>query len=183
MSRRPFEVRGSTELAQHHRYRFLAEEIVWPDGTRISFGVFEQPDAAIVVALSEEGTTFLVSQWRHSWDGRALELPAGGVDEGEDPALTARRELAEEAGLEASEWRSLGTARGLAVSRMRYHIYLARGLTKVDRRPEAYEQDMSLSEVPLAEALELAADGTIQHAASIAGLYRADRYLTRESRP
>jgi ADP-ribose pyrophosphatase len=181
MTGRPFKVIGSRELAHHHFYRLRADEVLWPDGTETSYGVFIQPDAAVIVAVTEERTTYLVRQWRHAWDEDAWELPAGTVEEGEDPAETARRELVEEAGLDASRWDSLGTARAAAVSTMRYHVYLARSLHPVERQPEIYEQDMVIRELPLAQAFELAADGTLQHAPSIAALYRAQSFLARSS--
>lgn len=177
MTGRPFQQVGSRPLAAHHRYAMRADDVVWPDGTEQSYGVLEQPDAAVIVSLSEESTIFLVRQWRHSWNEAAWELPAGTQEEGEDAEATARRELVEEAGLEAARWDSLGTARATALSTMRFHFFLARELTRVERRPEAYEQDMVLRELSLAEALDLAADGTIQHAGSIAALFRAERFL------
>lgn len=177
MTGRPFEVVASRELAAHHRYRLRADDVRWPNGTESSYGVFIQPEAALIVAVTESRTTFLVRQWRHSWNDDAWEVPAGTMEEGEDPLQTARRELVEEAGLEASSWEPLGTARATAISTMRFHLFLARRLTRVPRQPEFYEQDMLLRELPLAEALDLAAGGTLQHAASIAALFRADRFL------
>ncbi|MDQ6919292.1 MAG: NUDIX hydrolase [Candidatus Dormibacteraeota bacterium] len=179
MTGRPFEVVGKRNLCAHHRYSLHADEVAWPDGTVTSYAVFRQPEAALILPLTEAGTTFLVSQWRHSWDTDAWELPAGTVEEGEPPPATARRELVEEVGLEAGRWDFLGTARATAVSTMRFHFYLARELTRVERRPEIYEQDMVIRELPLEEALDLAAQGTIQHAASIAALFRAQWFLAK----
>jgi len=139
----------------------------------------EAPSAALIVPLLADGSTLLVRQWRHAWDAPSWELPAGTLEEGEDPLAAARRELAEEAGLEASAWDSLGTARSSAASTMRFHLFLARDITRVARAPEGYEQDMIVRELPLSEALEEAASGGIQHAASIAALYRASRLLAR----
>jgi ADP-ribose pyrophosphatase len=175
----PFKVVGSRELCRHGRHALRADEVVWPDGTRASYGVFRQPEAALIVPYTQTGTTYLVQQWRHSWEVDAWELPAGTMEEGEDPLTTARRELVEEAGLEAGAWDSLGTARATAISTMRFHLFLARRLVQVERRPEIYEQDMVIRELPLGEALELARDGTIEHAGSIAALYRAQRFLER----
>lgn len=183
MTGRPFKVIAQRDLCVHHRYSLHADDVEWPDGTVSSYGVFRQPEAALIVPLTENQTTFIVRQWRHSWDADAWELPAGTVEERERPALAARRELVEEAGLEARRWDSLGTARATAVSTMRFHLFLARELTRVERRPEIYEQDMVIRELPLEEALGLAVDGTIQHAASIAALYRAQRFLTQAGRP
>jgi 8-oxo-dGDP phosphatase len=174
---RPFQVVAQRDLCAHHRYSLHADDVVWPDGTVTSYGVFRQPDAALMLALTEERTTFIVRQWRHSWDTDAWELPAGTMKEGEHPLATARRELIEEVGLEAQRWDALGTARATAVSTMRFHFFLARDLSRVERRPEIYEQDMVIRELPLEEAFALAADGTIQHAASIAALFRAQRLL------
>jgi 8-oxo-dGTP pyrophosphatase MutT (NUDIX family) len=174
---RPFKVVAHRDLCAHHNYRLSADDVVWPDGTLTSYGVFYQPEAALIVPLSERGTTFIVRQWRHSWETDAWELPAGTMEIGEEPLATARRELVEEVGLEAWRWDALGTARATAVSTMRFHFFLARDLTKVERRPEIYEQDMIIRELPLEEALGLAADGTIEHAASIAALFRAKRLL------
>ncbi len=180
MTGRPFKVVAQRDLAAHHRYSLHADDVVWPDGTVTSYGVFRQPEAALIVPLTEQRTTFIVRQWRHSWDADAWELPAGTMEEGEEPLATAQRELVEEVGLEARRWDSLGTARATAVSTMRFHLFLARGLSQVERRPEIYEQDMVIRELPLEEALDLAGDGTIQHAASITALFRAQRFFARQ---
>jgi len=164
----PFKVLDSRELCHHLRYELRTDEVEWPDGTRGTYAVFRQPEAALIVPLSERETTFLVQQW---------EVPAGTVEVGEEPLETARRELVEEAGLAATRWEELGTARATAVSTTRFHLYLARGLTEVPRRPEVYEQDMVVRELPFEEALALAADGTIQHAASVTALFRAERFV------
>lgn len=131
----------------------------------------------MIVPYLDGGSTVLVRQWRHPWDEQSLELPAGTLEDGEDPLAGARRELAEEAGLEAAGWEPLGTARGSAASTMRFHLYLATEITRVERAPEAYEQDMILRELPLSAALEAAYGGEIQHAASIVALLRAARHL------
>ena len=173
----PFEVLRRELAGAHHRQTLFVDHVRWPDGTEASYAVWKQPDAALIVPYSATGTTFLVQQWRHSWESDAWELPAGTWEEGEDPLFTAQRELEEEAGLSATRWDSLGTARATAVSTMRFHLFLARDLQPVPRRPEIYEQDMVIREIAFARALDEAANGTIQHAASITALYRAARIL------
>ena len=177
----PFEVQRRELVGTHHRQTLFADHVRWPDGTEASYAVWQQPDAALIVPYSTTGTTILVQQWRHSWEIDAWELPAGTWEEGEEPAETARRELEEEAGLIAARWDSLGTARATAVSTMRFHLFLARDLSSVPRRPEIYERDMVIRELPFEQALAEAVSGTIQHAASIAALFRAARKL-EESR-
>ena len=130
-----------------------------------------------MVPVDAGGRTVLVRQWRHSWSSTSWELPAGTIEAGEEPLAAAQRELGEEAGLSAAEWVSLGTARSTAVATLRFHLFLARGLRPEERRPEVYEQDMILRELPLEDAIEEALDGGIDHAASITALVRAGRNL------
>ena len=173
----PFQVLRRDKLGGHSREAFFVDQVRWPDGTESSYGVFSQPDAALIVPVSAAGTTFLVQQWRHSWEDDAWEFPAGRLEEGEEPLSSAGRELEEEAGLRAVRWDSLGTARATAISTMRFHLFLARDLSSVPRRPEIYEQDMVIREIPFEQAIAEAVAGTIQHAASIAALFRAARKL------
>jgi 8-oxo-dGTP pyrophosphatase MutT (NUDIX family) len=125
------------------------------------------------------GDTMLVRQWRHAWDVSSWEVPAGTSDKGEDPLECARRELAEETGLVAARYTSLGVVRGAAILTGLAHLYLAEELTESARSPETYEQDMEVLRLPLAEALEAALDGRIVHSGSITALCRAARALKR----
>mgnify|MGYP001791931443 CR=1 FL=1 len=140
MTGRPFKVVAQRDLCAHHRYSLHAEDVEWPDGTLSSYGIFRQPEAALIAPLTEKGTTFLVRQWRHSWDADAWELPAGTMEEGEEPLATAQRELIEEAGLEARRRDELGTARATANSRMRFHLFLALAPTAAEPRRAVQEQ-------------------------------------------
>lgn len=174
---RPFEVVASEPAGKVNEVILRADEVEWPEGRRATYAVVEQHDAAIVVAISERRTVFLVRQWRHSWSADAWELPAGTFQPREEPLACAKRELAEETGFRAGRWRSLGTARASALLTVKFHLFLARDLTPGERSPEPYEADMIVREVPFERALEEARDGTIQHAASIAALFRAEAVL------
>ena len=153
------------------------DRLRWPDGTLGHHTVLEARDAAVVAPVDEDGMTVLVRQWRHSWGGTSWELPAGTLEPGEAPEAAARRELAEEAGLEAAGWTPLGTARGMAVATIRYHLFLARGLRQVDRAPEFYEQDMIVQRIALTDAVAEAVSGGIPHAVTVTALFRAARAL------
>jgi 8-oxo-dGTP pyrophosphatase MutT (NUDIX family) len=137
--------------------------------------VVTNPDSAFVVPYFENGDTMLVRQWRHAWDLSSWEVPAGTFDEGEEPLECARRELAEETGLVATRYRSLGVVHGAAFLTGRAHLFMAEGLTEAARAPETYEQDMEVLRLPFIEALNAALEGQIVHSGSVTALCRAAR--------
>jgi ADP-ribose pyrophosphatase len=151
--------------------------ITFPDGAEATYTVIENPDSAFVVPYFENGDTVLVRQWRHAWDESSWEVPAGTFDGDEEPLTCARRELAEETGLVATRYRSLGVVHGAAFLTGRAHMFMAEGLTEQQRHPETYEQDMEMVRLPFADALQAALDGDIVHSGSVTALTRAARAL------
>lgn len=120
--------------------------------------VLEHPGAVVVLALDADDRVFVLHQYRHPVGRRMVELPAGLLDEpGEDPLDAARRELREEALLEATTWvHLLTTYSSPGVSEERVEIYAATGLREVDRgafTPAHEEADMTSSWVPFDDLL------------------------------
>ena len=153
------------------------DAIRFPDGTEALYTVVVNPDSAFVVPYFDNGDTMLVRQWRHAWETSSWEVPAGTFDDGEDPLECARRELAEETGLVATRYRSLGVVHGAAFLTGRAHLFLAEELTEWARSPETYEQDMEVLRLPFTEALHAALEGQIVHSGSVTALCRAARAL------
>jgi ADP-ribose pyrophosphatase len=151
--------------------------IRFPDGAEALYSVVTNPDSAFVVPYFENGDTMLVRQWRHAWNISSWEVPAGTFDGDEEPLGCARRELAEETGLVAARYRSLGVVHGAAFLTGRAHLFMAEGLTESARNPESYEQDMEVLRLPFMEALKAALEGEIVHSGSVTALCRAARAL------
>jgi ADP-ribose pyrophosphatase len=139
--------------------------------------VVTNPDSAFVVPYFGNGDTMLVRQWRHAWDVSSWEVPAGTFDGDEDPLECARRELAEETGLVAARYISLGVVHGAAFLTGRAHLFLGEELTESARSPESYEQDMEVLRLPFVEAFNSALEGQIVHSGSVTALCRAARAL------
>ncbi len=135
----------------------------------------DSPDSAFVVPYFDNGDTVLVRQWRHAWEMSSWEVPAGTFAEGEEALACARRELAEETGLVAARYMSLGVVHGAAFLTGRAHLFLAERLTETERSPESYEQDMEVLLLPFREALDAALEGQIVHSGSVTALSRAAR--------
>jgi 8-oxo-dGDP phosphatase len=128
--------------------------------------VLEHPGAVVVLAIDEKDQVLCLRQYRHVARRRFIELPAGLLDEpGESPEHVAKRELLEEAGLEAGHWQHLTTTYpSPGISAEIQHFYLARGLRHVDRGdfvPEHEEADMETFWVPFGDLLEAVETGRV----------------------
>ena len=132
-----------------------------PEGREARREVVEHVGAVTVVATAQDDRVVLVRQWRHA-AGRALwELPAGTREPGEEPAATARRELTEETGYGAADWRELGHGPvSPGYSSEEIWFFEARGLTAGKSTPDADELlDVELFDVSQLSAM--ARDGEI----------------------
>ncbi|KAA6184631.1 NUDIX hydrolase [Thiohalocapsa marina] len=153
------------------------ERVRLPTGRDVELEVIHHPGGAAAVAIDERRRVCLLRQYRHVAGGWLWELPAGKLDPGEGPAVTAERELAEEAGLMAARWDSLGRLHSSpGVYGEVIHLYLARGLSEVDLGHEA-DEVIEVHWVALSDALAWCADDTITDAKTLIGLYRADALL------
>lgn len=150
--------------------------------------VLEHPGAVVVLAVDDDEKVLCLRQYRHPARMRMLELPAGLLDvEGEDPEATARRELLEEAGLEAGEWTPLVSAYSSpGITTEEIHYFLARRLQEADRgdfRAAHEEADMETLWVPYDELLAACLDGRVHDApVLIAVLTARTRGLVGSSR-
>ena len=178
----PFAVEvTSSELVYAGRvWDVRADSFLYNDHTTVRQYV-DHTGAAAIVAFDDEGRVLLIQQYRHPIREREWEIPAGLLDVvGEDPADTARRELAEETDLAASEWEhllSIHTSPGGSDEIV--HIYLARGLTAapIAHAREAEEADIRIEWVPLADAVAAVMAGRMRNGILVAGLLAAAERL------
>lgn len=159
-----------------------------PGGNTAAREVVEHFGAVAVVAVDEHRRVAMVYQYRHPVQQRLWELPAGLLDAaGEDPAVTAARELHEEAGLTARQWSVLVdivTSPGFSDEAVR--IYLARELADIDR-PEAddEEADLTLHWVDIEQAAQQVLSGKIVNSIAAVGILAAHAVLVdgEQTRP
>ncbi len=148
-----------------------------PDGTQANFEIVRHPGGAAIVALDVDRRVCLLNHLRPAVGRWLCELPAGKLDDGEDPRLTAERELQEESGIHAREWRSLGTVLSSpGVFTEVVHLFLATGLNTIDAQPQAGEI-FTVSWEPLEVACARALSGEIVDAKTVIGLLRAQAAL------
>ena len=146
---------------------------VAPTGAPADYYLIHFKNVAVgVLPLHEDGAVTLVGQWRFPFGTYSWELPEGGSPAPEHPLDGARRELREEAGLEAAQWRHILTLQlSNASSDEIAHGYLATGLSAVPHAPDPTEA-LAVVRVPFREALDAAAAGRIQDAITVAMLLR-----------
>jgi len=171
-----FETDSSETLYVGKIFALRADEVRMPGGNTARREVVEHFGAVAILALDDGDNVMLVYQYRHPLGRRLWELPAGLLDlGGEPPHLTAARELKEEAGLAAAEWRTLidlDSAPGFSDESVR--VYLATGLTDVGR-PEAHDEeaDLTLRWFPLDEAVQMVLRGEIVNSIAVGGILAA----------
>jgi ADP-ribose pyrophosphatase len=153
------------------------EEVLLPNGHREVLEVVHHPGGAAVVAIDAEARVCLLRQYRYVADGWVWELPAGKLEPDEPPARTAERELIEEAGVRAREWRSLGSCLSSpGVFTERLHLYLATGIEPAALAHERAEV-IEIHWIPMDQACAWALEGTITDAKTVIGLLRARHIL------
>ena len=153
------------------------ERVRLPNDVEIDLDIVRHPGAAAVVAATPEDVV-LIRQYRFAAGGFLWEVPAGTLRPGEAPEACARRELEEEAGLEAEEIRALGailTTPGFCDERI--HLYLALGLKRLATRHDADEVITEVRTVPWRGIGEMIDAGEIVDAKSLVALYQGARSL------
>ncbi len=175
---------GDTDVHEGYVWKVVRAEFEAPDGELFRRDIVRSPGAVGVVPLvfDPEGlpSVVLLSQYRPPYQRNVIEIPAGMRDVPGEPAIeTGRRELIEEAGLQAGEMGHLVDifpSPGMTDSVCT--IFLASGCTPIDHdRQGPEEQAMELLHLPLIDALAMIDRGDINDAKTVAGLLATDRRL------
>ncbi len=146
-----------------------------PDGAQSVREYVCHPGAAMIIAQPDPDTIVLERQFRYPLGRHFIELPAGKIDAGETALATAQRELREECGYMATDWRHLTTLHPcIGYADEHIELFLARGLTRVDRALDDGEF-LEVLVVPLVQALAWVRNGTITEAKAVTGLLWADK--------
>ena len=135
--------------------------------------VLESVDWINVVALTEEGLSIMVDQYRFGIGARTLETPGGMVDPGEDPLTAAKRELLEETGYGGGEWTYLGAVEpNPAIHPHLCHHFLADGVVKLAEQEPGPGEAIGLEFLSLDRIRAAMADGRLRHALALSALAR-----------
>ncbi len=166
-------VLSSREVYRGPVFWITSEQVLEPSGVRVRRDIVRHSGSVVVLAVEEshsEPRILLERQYRHAARQTLWELPAGRIDEGENELTAAKRELLEETGYTASQWRCVlrfYASPGFLAETM--NVYLARGLRPGKAQPEA-DEVIHLRKVPLSTAVRMVMKGTIRDAKTISGI-------------
>jgi ADP-ribose pyrophosphatase len=148
------------------------DQVAFANGMSGIREVVEHRGAAAIVPLLED-KVILVRQFRYAASTELLEIPAGTLEQGEDPEVCARRELEEETGYKCNELDKIlecFVAPGYSTERI--HFYMARKL-ELSKMNTEQDEHIELEVMPIASAIEKVRRGEIRDAKTVCGLYRA----------
>ena len=175
----PFELLKSEILMKGRAFAIRRDTLKTPDGRETKYDIIEHGGSVVIIPVDENGNILFVRQYRHATGGDLLELPAGTLDDAEDPEVCAAREIREETGMAAERLTKLGEfylVPGYSTEFM--VVYLATGL---NTNPLDADDDefLSVEALPVAEAIKMAERGEIPDAKSLAALFLARSSLEK----
>lgn len=156
------------------------EDVKLPDGQTAKRELVKHPGAVAILPITDDGQLILVKQYRKALERTLVEIPAGKIEQGEAPEVTAVRELEEETGFAAKELtfiQSFATSPGFADEII--HFYVARQLTKVEN-PLAGDEDefIDVIIVTMKEAENMILNGDIFDAKTVVAIHVAKNLLS-----
>jgi ADP-ribose pyrophosphatase len=153
------------------------DEVRLPDGKPARREYIVHPGAAVMLAMPDANSVIMERQYRYPLREHVYELPAGKIDPDEDPLNTAKRELLEETGYRAREWRHLLTTYPVVgYSNERIELYFARDLEYVGHALDDGEF-LEVFTLGLTEALDWVRSGRIKEAKTVLGLLLAEKIV------
>jgi len=161
---------SSQVIYEGRAVKLRVDTVEMPSGRKTTREIVEHGGCVAVVAIDADDNVILVSQFRKPIEKELLEIPAGGIESGEDPVTTVRRELREEIGYLPRKVDRLGgfySAPGFCTEYL--YLYLATDLVPSQLHAEDTE-NIRLVRVPVSQILSLITSGRICDAKSIAGL-------------
>ena len=162
---------ASREVYRGRIIRVREDTVLLPNGKEGRREVVEHPGGVGILALDGDDV-LLVRQYRYALDRELIEIPAGKLEKGEDPLEAAKRELGEEAGLAAAEYRDLG----YIIPTCGYcseiiYLYAAKGLSPVGQHLDA-DEFLSVFTLPLDKAAEMVLSGEITDSKTVAAVLK-----------
>lgn len=176
-NKNPFKLISTTPVYKNPWITVREDKVIRPGGKQGIFGVIQAVSGSTVLPINHDGNVLLVKEYKYGISRVAVEAISGSLDEGETPLQAAKRELREEAGIQAEEWIALGSVDPLpTICESQNYLFLAKNLDYFDPHPDEGEIIETVT-MPFTKALAMVKDGTITHAGSCVLILRAQDYV------
>jgi len=174
-----YTLKKSNVLYKGKVFDLKVDEIEYESGNKGIREVAVHPGGAVIIPVTDEGKIIFVTQFRYPFQKMLMEVPAGKLEESEDPIKCAERELEEETGFRAGKIEKLGeiyTAPGYCTEIL--HIYVARNLAPGNHNREEGELGMQIHEFTLEEIENKISKGEITDGKTICSIYHVKKFLS-----
>ena len=176
----PFKLKSSKPIYENPWIKVREDAVVRPGGQDGIFGVVEVKEGVAVAALTSDNTLLMAREYKYGVGRFTLECIGGVIDEGEDHAKTAKRELKEEMGAVSNNWTYLGYTVSLpTILTFTENLYLAQDVEVVAPQNTDEGEVIEIVEVPFTEALEKITSGEIIHDTTIVAILRTHLLLNQ----
>ncbi len=161
---------GTENIYQGRRINLRVDRVMLPSGRETTREIAAYPNSVGVIALDEKENVILVRQYRHAVGKTLLEIPAGGMEEGESPLQSALRELEEETGFTAVDMEEIsGIYAAPGYSTEFLHLFVATGL-KSGTSSNDEDENIEVVPMPLEDIPSLIRSGELCDGKSVVGL-------------
>lgn len=174
-----WKVKKTERILDSEYVKVDKDDVILPHGREIKdFYKVTIKDCAAVVAITPDNQIILKKEYRYCYGEELIEIPAGVLEDGEEPLETAKRELEEETGYVGKKWTYLGKTVESSAKLTNYmYIYLAEGCDKKSDQKLDYGEDIEVLRVSMEEAVEMIMSNQIICSSSIGAILKALRIL------
>lgn len=161
----PWKIKSSEVKYQSPWIKVREDSVIRPDGKDGIWSIVEKLPGVSVLSLDEDGYVYLTDEFKYTMGKALVECVNGAIDDGEEPLAAAKRELKEELGISAAEWRDMGLVNAFTEGVLSpTSIFLARKLTFGPQELESGEV-ISMKKMKLSEAVDMVMKSEITHGA------------------
>lgn len=174
----PWTTKGSRIVYDNKWISVREDSVIDPNGNDTIYGVLSPKIVAVgIIPLDEENNTWIVGQFRYPHDSYSWEIVEGGCPKGTEPLASAKRELKEEAGIEAQHWKHFLTFHtSNCMTDEVAHVWVARGLSFGESEPDEDEK-LKVQKIPFSELVELVMEGIITDSITVCAVLKLNNLL------
>ncbi len=173
----PWTIIDSKTIYKNPWIKVREDKVIRPDGKNGIFGVVTMKNGVSILPYDNKGNVYLTKEYQYSIERVSIEAISGGIDDKESVLDAAKRELKEEAGLEAKDWIDFSFVDPFtSVVVSPNYLYLARDLSQCQLNQEGTET-IKIIKVPFSKALDWVMNGKITHSATVVLILKTAIYL------